>query len=68
MQFSGLVRAISIGFAAATIAFFGISAGDAKAENKPPKARAVKPAQTAQDHGIKLRYYGGPKSPMYLSM
>jgi hypothetical protein len=42
-----------------------IAAGCASSDAGPPKAAQMKANAAPQDKPIELRYYGGPKYPMY---
>ncbi len=70
MKVSVSVRVIAIGFVVAlalNAAGATNSFANSAVQNETSKVRSViyQAAQQSQERTIKLRYYGGPKSPMY---
>jgi ribosomal protein L30E len=66
MKFSVAARAIATGFVAAVvISSVGMAGSLAQIKNDKTKSVVAKAAQQPQEQKVKLRYYGGPKSPMF---
>jgi hypothetical protein len=66
MKLSKAARVLAIGLTvAATTVVIGSTAGYAYAHKARAKSVVAKAPQYVPEHQVRLRYYGGPKSPMY---
>ena len=64
MKFSLTARGLTIGFAVAVLSIAAGYTGSCAAAHKL-KPVIDKAPRYIQDQNVKLRYYGGPKNPMY---
>jgi hypothetical protein len=62
MDLSVAQYCLTIGFAVAVLTVAGADTGSSAASRKP---NITKAPHASQQQTVKLRYYGGPKSPMY---
>jgi hypothetical protein len=66
MKLSTAARILAIGFTVAVMTVaVGSGTGYAYAHKAKAKSVAATAPQYAPEHQVRLRYYGGPKSPMY---
>jgi len=66
MMFSTAARLLTFGFMVAVMMMVGAGAnGYAYTQRATTMKSAAKVTQHAPEPNVKLRYYGGPKSPMY---
>jgi hypothetical protein len=65
MMFSTAVRVLTFGLIVAAILVAAGANGYAHTHRANTTKGTAKVTQSASEPGVKLRYYGGPKSPMY---
>ena len=65
MMFSTAARLLTFGCVVAVMLAAAVANGHAYTHRAMTTKNAGKATQSASEPNVKLRYYGGPKSPMY---